>query len=48
MIGGTADDDLVIIRRIQARNGDIVIALPEDEATCKTFNITPDGVWPGA
>ena len=30
---------------IQARNGDIVIALLEDEATCKTLNITPDGVW---
>lgn len=26
-------------------NGDIVIALLEDEATCKTLNITPDGVW---
>ena len=47
MIGvGIMDDDLVIIRQdIQARNGDIVIALLEDEATCKTLNITPDGVW---
>ena len=47
MIGvGIMDDDLVIIREdIQARNGDIVIALLEDEATCKTLNITPDGVW---
>ena len=47
MIGvGSMDDDLVIIRQdIQARNGDIVIALLEDEATCKTLNITPDGVW---
>ena len=44
MIGvGIMDDDLVIIRQdIQARNGDIVIALLEDEATCKTLNITPD------
>ena len=43
---GIMDDDLVIIRQdIQARNGDIVIALLEDEATCKTLNITPDGVW---
>ncbi len=40
------DDDLVIIRQdALARNGDIVIALLEDEATCKTLNITPDGVW---
>ena len=40
MIGvGIMDDDLVIIRQdIQARNGDIVIALLEDEATCKTLN----------
>ena len=47
MIGvGIMDDDLVIIRQdVQARNGDIVIALLEDEATCKTLNITPDGVW---
>ena len=47
MIGvGIMDDDLVIVRQdIQARNGDIVIALLEDEATCKTLNITADGVW---
>ena len=47
MIGvGIMDDDLVIIRQdIQARNGDIVIALLEDEATCKTLCLTPDGVW---
>ena len=47
MIGvGIMDDDLVIIRQdVQARNGDIVIALLEDEVTCKTLNITPDGVW---
>ncbi len=47
MIGaGIMDGDLVIVRQdTQARNGDIVIALLEDEATCKTLNITPDGVW---
>ena len=40
------DGDLVIVRQdAQARNGDIVIALLEDEATCKTLNVTPDGVW---
>ena len=43
---GVVDSDLVIVRQdAQARNGDIVIALLEDEATCKTLNITPDGVW---
>ena len=37
---------MFIVRQdAQARNGDIVIALLEDEATCKTLNITPDGVW---
>ncbi len=47
MIGvGIMDDDLVIVRQdAEARNGDIVIALLEDEATCKTLNITADGVW---
>lgn len=47
MIGaGIFDGDLVIVRQdIEARNGDIVIALLEDEATCKTLSITPDGVW---
>lgn len=47
MIGvGIMDEDLVIVRRdAQARNGDIVIALLEDEATCKTLKITADGVW---
>lgn len=43
---GILDNDLVIVRQdMQARNGDIVIALLEDEATCKTLRITPDGVW---
>ncbi|WP_330645857.1 transcriptional repressor LexA [Butyricicoccus faecihominis] len=47
MIGaGILDGDLVIVRQdAVARNGDIVIALLEDEATCKTLSITPDGVW---
>lgn len=47
MIGvGIMDGDLVIIRKdATARNGDIVIALLEDEATCKTLSVTPDGVW---
>ena len=43
---GILDGDLVIVRQdVQARGGDIVIALLEDEATCKTLNITADGVW---
>ena len=47
MIGaGIMDGDLVIVRQdVQARHGDIVIALLEDEATCKTLHILPDGVW---
>ena len=47
MIGvGIMNDDLVIIRQdVEARDGDIVIALLEDEATCKTLCLTPDGVW---
>lgn len=40
------DGDLVVVRQdIEAHEGDIVIALIEDEATCKTLHITPDGVW---
>ena len=43
---GILDGDLVIVRQdVQARGGDIVIALLEDEATCKTLDITADGVW---
>ena len=42
---GILDGDLVIVRQdAQARSGDIVIALLEDEATCKTLNLTQDGV----
>ena len=43
---GILDGDLVIVRQdAQACSGDIVIALLEDEATCKTLNLTQDGVW---
>ena len=43
---GILDDDLVIVRQdTEARSGDIVIALLEDEATCKTLSLTQDGVW---
>ncbi|MDO5142960.1 MAG: transcriptional repressor LexA [Eubacteriales bacterium] len=47
MIGaGILEDDLVIVRRdVQAHDGDIVIALLEDEATCKTLDLMADGVW---
>lgn len=47
MIGvGIMSDDLVIVRRdLPAYNHDIVIALIEDEATCKTLHMTPDGLW---
>ncbi len=47
MIGAAIlDGDLVVVRRdTEARDGDIVIALLEDEATCKTLRITRDGVW---
>ena len=33
------------ILAVEERDGDIVIALLEDEATCKTLCLTPDGVW---
>lgn len=47
MIGAAIlDGDLVIVRQdAEARSGDIVIALLEDEATCKTLSVTRDGVW---
>jgi len=46
MIGaGILDGDLVVVRpQPHADHGDIVIALLEDEATCKRLN-TRDGVW---
>ena len=47
MIGaGILDGDLVIVRPQQtAQNGEIVIALLGDEATCKRFHQGKDGVW---
>lgn len=46
MIGaGILDGDLVVVRpQPQADHGDIVIALLEDEATCKRLS-TRDGIW---
>lgn len=42
---GILDGDVVIVRSQQnARNGDIVVALLEDEATCKRFHRSGDGV----
>lgn len=47
MIGaGILDGDLVVIRpQNTASNGDIVLALLEDEATIKRFHRGADGVW---
>lgn len=47
MIGaGILDGDLVVIRPQQdAVNGQIVVAMLEDEATVKRFHRGPDGVW---
>ena len=43
---GILPGDLVVVHRQQeCRSGEIVVALFEDEATVKTLNITPDGVW---
>lgn len=43
---GILDGDKVIVRpQPDATNGDIVIALLEDEATCKRFRRSADGVW---
>lgn len=43
---GIMSDDLVIVRRdMPAFNHDIVIALIEDEATCKTLHVRDDGIW---
>ena len=46
MIGaGILDGDLVVVRpQSNADHGDIVIALLEDEATCKRLS-TRDGIW---
>lgn len=47
MIGaGILSGDKVVVRpQPTADNGDIVVALLEDEATVKRLRITPDGVW---
>ena len=47
MVGaGILDGDKVVVRpQPDAQNGDIVIALLEDEATCKRFRKDADGEW---
>ena len=47
MIGaGILDGDKVVIRpQPEAQNGEIVVALIEDEATCKRFRRDHTGVW---
>jgi repressor LexA len=47
MIGaGILDGDKVVVRpQPEAQNGEIVIALIEDEATCKRFHRDRTGVW---
>lgn len=43
---GIMDGDMVIVRRQPtAENGEIVIALLEDEATCKRLKTDKTGVW---
>lgn len=43
---GILDGDIVVVRPQQdARNGDIVVALLDDEATVKRFSHTADGIW---
>lgn len=47
MVGaGILDGDVVVVRpQPDAVNGEIVIALIDDEATCKRFHKGADGVW---
>lgn len=47
MIGaGIMDGDLIIVRKEQtARSGQIVVALLEDEATCKRLRLEREHVW---
>ncbi|MBP3633575.1 MAG: transcriptional repressor LexA [Oscillospiraceae bacterium] len=47
MIGaGILNGDVVVVRpQPEASNGEIVIAMIEDEATCKRFHRGSDGVW---
>ena len=43
---GILPDDLVVVRRQQtARNGEIVVAMIEDEATVKRFSLQRGHVW---
>lgn len=47
MIGaGILDGDVVVVRpQPEAVSGEIVIAMLDEEATCKRFHRGPDGVW---
>lgn len=47
MVGaGILDGDKVVVRpQPEAQNGDIVVALLGDEATCKRFKKDPTGIW---
>lgn len=47
MIGaGILDGDKVVVRpQPEAQNGEIVVALLGDEATCKRFHRGADGIW---
>ncbi|MBR3691072.1 MAG: transcriptional repressor LexA [Clostridia bacterium] len=43
---GILDGDLIVVRRQDtADNGEIVVALIGDEATCKRLSLRDDGVW---
>ena len=43
---GILEDDMVVVRRQPtAENGEIVVALIEDEATCKTLRRKNGEVW---
>ena len=46
LYAGILPDDLVIVHRQEGfRNGDIVVALFEDEATVKTYNMKDGHLW---
>ncbi len=46
MNAGILDGDVIIVRRQEtARNGQIVVALLEDEATCKTYHMEKGHLW---
>lgn len=43
---GILDGDLIVVRKQEyARNGQIVVALIEDEATCKTYSVQNGQLW---